>query len=78
MTLDELRTLKEAGQLHHATYRDIGTIWEGLNIYAKDDGETGFRGYRHIGRFGKENPDLPAAHEIVRTTGVSVGSYGEG
>src|SRR5574343_302629 len=42
--LEHLRILLANGLFHHATYRNKGTLWEGLWIYAKDP--TGFRGYR--------------------------------
>jgi len=76
MTLNELQSMKQAGEFHHATYRDIGSIWEGLYIYRK--ASDGFRGFKLIGCFGKDNPDLPAAESIVCGSGVSVGAYGRG
>lgn len=76
MKLEELKTLMEAGEFHHATYRNIGTLWEGLHIYCKTP--DGFRGFNHAGAFYKDNPDLAKAEEMVRGTGVSVGSYGQG
>jgi hypothetical protein len=74
MTLDELKTLQATGQYHHATYRNQNTLWEGLHIYVRD--AEGFRGFRHAGVFGKDDPNLQAAEEAVRLTGVSVGAYG--
>jgi hypothetical protein len=76
MTLEQLRSLLDSGEFHHATYRDIGKLWEGLNIYRKS--ATGFRGFEGIGIFPKDDPDLAAAHDLVWHTGVSVGSYGRG
>lgn len=76
MTLDELRLLKEFGEFHHATYRYEGA--KGLHVYAKDP-IHGFRGYRHVGSFYEMTTDkatMNAAYEIVRDSGVSVGSYG--
>lgn len=78
--LDDLRELLASGQFHHATYRNQGTLWEGLWIYRKD--ETGFdRGsgpFVPAFAFFKDEPELDAAHELVRQTGVSLGSYGQG
>lgn len=76
MTIDELKTMREAGRFDHATYRDHGTLWEGLWIYEKDP--AGFRGYRPAGAFFKDSPDLDAAYAVVRGTGVSLGAYGCG
>jgi len=76
MTLDQLHGLLNTKQFHHATYRNFGTLWEGLWIYAKTEG--GFRGYTPAGCFPKNDPDLEAAHELVRRTGISVGAYGQG
>lgn len=76
MTLDELRELLQSGEFHHATYRNIGTLWEGLHIYKKDP--NGFRGFTHVGAFGKNNPDLTTAMTLTSRTGISVGSYGNG
>ncbi len=76
MDLNELRRLRESGEFHHATYRNHGTLWEGLWIYVK--AEDGFKGFVPAGSFPKESVDLKAAEEIVRGTGVSVGSFGRG
>lgn len=76
MTLDELNYLRESGQFHHATYRNHGTVWEGLHIYVNDAG--GHRGFIHAGAFGKDDRNLEAAMAIVRGTGISVGAYGKG
>ena len=76
MTLQDLQTLLDNGTFHHATYREIGTLWEGLWIYGKDI--RGFRGYSVVGCFGKDHADLAVAHKLVRGTGVSVGAYGRG
>lgn len=76
MTLDDLRSLIDSGEFHHATYREIGTIWEGLWIYRHDP--KGCRGFNLVDAFNHRNPDCKAAEEIVRHTGVSVGSYGNG
>ena len=77
MTIQELQSLRDSGQFHHATYRERGSIWEGLYIYAK--AVDGFRGYKLAGCFNRDSsPDLQAAEAIVRGTGVSVDSYGKG
>ena len=76
MTLDALRQMQADGTFDHATYRNIGTLWEGLWIYGKDP--KGFRGYAVVGCFAKDAADLQAAEALVRGTGVSVGAYGRG
>jgi len=76
MKLETLKTLRQTGEFHHATYRNMGTLWEGLWIYTKD--VNGFRGFNVAGCFPKNDPELDAAHELVRGTGVSVGAYGQG
>lgn len=73
-TINDLKQLQQSGQYHHATYRNQGTVWEGLYIYERDT--TGFQGYRLWGAFHKDNPDLGAAMEMLR--GISVGAYGNG
>lgn len=78
MKLDELKTLVADGKFHHATYRDHGTVWEGLWIYKHDESPTGFRGFSLAGCFSQGSPDLDEAYKIVRNSGVSVGSYGNG
>lgn len=75
MTISELQTLLNSGQFHHATYRDHGTIWEGLYIYC--NAQHGFRGFEHCGSFLKGR-DSDCAYELVKGTGVSAGSYGQG
>jgi hypothetical protein len=75
MTLEQLKELKASGEFHHATYRNVGTLWEGLYIYVK---YNGLRGFAPAGCFSKDNPALDAAYDVVRGTGISVGSYGRG
>lgn len=75
MALEELKQLMESGQFHHATYRNLNTLWEGLWIYRKYDG---LRGFEPVGCFGKEDANLKAAEDMVRHTGISFGSYGKG
>ena len=76
MTLAVLQELQANGQFHHATYRNRGTLWEGLWIYVCEPG--GFRGYGPAGFFPKDDPELDAAFEAVHGTGISVGAYGRG
>ena len=77
--LEALKSLLESGEFHHATYRNIGTLWEGLWFYRKDP--NGFRGYSVAGAVNKGADGeavLDEAHELVRGTGISVGAYGLG
>ena len=76
MTITELEALLTDGLFHHATYRNHGTLWEGLWIYARK--ADGFRGYALAGCFSKDSPDLARAYELTRGTGISVGAYGQG
>jgi hypothetical protein len=80
MTLQQLAELKASGRSHHAIYRDYGTIWEGLYIYRKAEANdpTGFRGFVLEACFGKNDPNLPAAEDLLRGTGISFGAFGEG
>jgi hypothetical protein len=77
MTLEQLTSLLESGQFHHATYRELNTIWEGLYIYANDP-DLKWVGYRLVGSFNKADGLSDAAYEMVRHTGVSLGSRGNG
>lgn len=72
----ELKALLASGEFHHATYRNQGTLWEGLHIYRRS--EKGFRGFDHAAIIGKDSPHLAEAERMVSHTGVSVGSYGNG
>ena len=76
MTIEALRAMLDNETFHHATYRNIGKLWEGLHIYTKD--EHGFRGFVHAGVFSVRTADLERAMEITARTGISVGSYGKG
>lgn len=76
MELKLLQDLKDSGEFHHATYRSQGTLWEGLWIYKRDP--NGFRGYSPALSFLKDDPNLRAAEEMVRGTGVSLGAFGCG
>lgn len=76
--MEKLEALKQSladGTFHHATYRDRGSIWEGLYIYLKSD--LG-RGFSPEICFGKNDPELHTAEDMVRHTGVSLGAYGCG
>ena len=77
MTLDQLKALMESGEFHHATYRQLGTIWEGLYIYVNDP-DPKWVGYRLVGSFNKSDGFADAAYDLVRHTGVSLGSRGNG
>lgn len=76
--LDKLREMLADGTFHHATYRNQRTVWEGLYIYRRDP--DGMRGFSLVMAFSKymNDPDLPAAEELVNGTGVSLGAYGAG
>ena len=76
MTIEALKQLLDSGKFHHATYRNFGTLWEGLWIYASNP--TVGRGFEPVGSFPKDSPQLDEAHSLVRHTGISVGSYGQG
>lgn len=76
MTLAHLKFLRESGEFHHATYRNLNSLWEGLYIYTRN--ETAARGFDVAGVFPKGDPDLDTAMEQLRGTGISFGSYGRG
>lgn len=75
MNIIQLKELVSSGEFHHATYRNMGTLWEGLWIYKKYEG---LRGFIDCGCFAKDNLEFDEAQQLVRHTGVSVGSYGRG
>lgn len=79
MKIAELKLLIDSGEFHHATYRNLGNLWEGLYIYRKAHTPMGFE---LAGGFNKrmEPEALDAAEELLRTlrVGVSLGSYGNG
>ena len=79
MKLDELQSLIESNRFHHATYRNLGTLWEGLYIYARDDSQD-WIGYRLVDCFNaREQPsELRSAEDMIRqqtTGGIAVGSF---
>lgn len=76
MPLSTLKQMLANGSFHHATYRNKGTLWEGLWIYVRDP--KGIRGFNVAGCFPKSDPELDAAFELTRGTGISVGAYGQG
>jgi hypothetical protein len=78
VTIQELKDLVASDNFHHATYRELNTIWEGLYIYANDP-DPKWVGYRLVGSFNKsEGAIADEAYDIVRHTGVSLGSRGNG
>lgn len=74
--IDALKALVDSGEFHHATYRNQGTLWEGLWFYKRS--EAGFRGYEIVGCILKDDPDLEDGWRLVKGTGVSLGCFGEG
>jgi hypothetical protein len=74
--IEHLRFLIEHGELHHVTYRNRGTVWEGLWFYARS--KDGFRGYEVAGCVNKNDPDYEDAYKLTQGIGLHVGSYGNG
>jgi hypothetical protein len=78
LTVDELKQLMADGKFHHATYREIGKVWEGLYVYVRDN--DGFRGFKLYGSFNNyyraRNAECERAMELIK--GLHVGSYGNG
>jgi hypothetical protein len=77
MKIAELQELLDTGMFHHATYREHGSLWEGLFIYRKEP-ENKFNGFTLVGSFPKDDPDQEKAYSMVRNSGVSYGRYGGG
>lgn len=75
MDIAELKKLMAEDKFHHASYRSHGSLWEGLWIYQKEDA---LRGFVPAGAFFRDSPELAAATELVRGTGISIGAYGAG
>lgn len=86
--LETLKALIAAGEFHHATYRERGTIWEGLWIYKRAQTGRGFTPVGCIpGRVGAEfcggtretnRSVLDEAYKLIGGARISVGAYGEG
>ena len=80
--LNELKKMKADGQFHHATYRT--DFARGLHIYAKEGylgNKLGFRGFVYVTCFSEAlytKEQINEAYDVVKNTGVSVGSYGNG
>lgn len=76
--LEQLQQLIANKQIHHCTYRNIGTLWEGLWIYTNDSKDlTGF----DVGTaFFKNDTNLFYAEQMLRANGYfqSVGAQGDG
>ena len=76
--LEQLEQLLASGEFHHATYRCIGTVHEGLWFYRK--APSAKRGFEVVGCINaRADADvIEQAQELVKNTGVSLGSYGNG
>lgn len=74
--IDELRALIASGELHHATYRNKGTVWEGIWFYPRDP--KGFRGYGIPGCVSVNDQDIEEAFRLLAGKGMHVGCYGGG
>jgi hypothetical protein len=79
MNTNELKRLIDSGEFHHATYRNLGNLWEGLYIYRKAANSMGWELAWTFNR-GMEPEALDDAEMILRDFRVPVclGSYGNG
>ena len=77
---EKLKALRESGDFHHATIRNLDRCYGGLFFYSKEkEGSViAFRGFELAGSVGKNDPDFDAAIDLCKGTGISVGSYGNG
>ena len=78
MTLAELQGLIDSKQFHHATHRHNNGLWSGLWIYRISECMAGFE---PVGCFNDRSGDAAVnalAYDLVKHTGVSVGSRGNG
>lgn len=77
-SLEALKALLASGEFHHATYRNFGTLWEGLYFYRRDVNAA--RGFELAGAVNArmDADAMVEAESLVRATGVSVGAYGQG
>lgn len=78
MTITELQTLLNSGEFHHATDKPNNGCWSGLYIYRKSNNAIGFDVAGTFSTYRVINPDYETAYAMVRHTGVSVGSRGNG
>lgn len=76
--LERLKELVATEQLHHATYRNRGTVWEGLWYYRISIGPGAFRGFELDGSVLKDDPDYEEAYRVLAGRGLHVGAYGGG
>lgn len=76
MILEELTALLDSGEFHHATYRNQGTLWEGLWVYRNSD--KGFQGYEVAGCFPKGEEGEASRELSTRRIGTHVGAFGTG
>lgn len=76
MTLEQLKTLMDSGEFHHATMRT--DFARGLHIYAKEDNK--FNGFKPVGYFSSvyNKEECDKAYEMTRKTGISINAYGRG
>jgi hypothetical protein len=74
--LARLKALIASGGFHHATYRNRGTVWEGIWFYRV--APDGFHGFEVDGCINKDDPDLEAAYVVLSGKGLHVGAFGDG
>ncbi len=74
--LDELKALIASDELHHATYRNKGTVWEGIWFYKRS--ADGFRGFDVAGCVSKNDPDFEGAFRVLAGKGLHIGCFGGG
>ena len=74
ITIKQLKQLQAEGKFHHATYRQIGTLLEGLYVYEKE--ENGYNGFKQAGVIYKDDASFNEAHKLVNC--VHVGAYRKG
>lgn len=77
--LENLKALIESGDLHHATYRSKGTVWEGIWFYRRSSGPLAtMHGFEIAGCVNKTDPDLEEAFQVLAGKGMHVGCFGGG
>lgn len=74
--LAKLQVMLSDGSFHHATYRHEMGLSNGWYIYTKE--ANGFNGFKLSLSFSEKSHVLETVSGLVRNTGWSLGSYGNG
>ena len=73
ITLAQVCEIVDAGELHHATVKKDGKVWDGLYLYGNNS--DGLRGFKLIDSVSLNSPDFDSALALIPREKLCFGSF---